>query len=55
MFVNFIIYGHDLIIKGRRIPNIPEGYEEYVWVYLEVALTVTCGLDGVVGLCSTPM
>ena len=34
------------------IPNIPEGYEENVWIYSELALTVTCGLAGVMGFCS---
>ena len=42
-----------ILLKGNGIPNLPEGYKEYVWIYSEVALIVTCGLDGVVGLCST--
>ena len=41
------------LLREEGIPNIPEGYEEYVRIYLEVVFTLTCGLDGVVELCST--
>ena len=55
LLINFIKKcGNDLIIKREKgIPDIPKGYEEYVRIYQGVALIVTCGLDGVVGLCST--
>ena len=46
--------GNDLIIKGKKVFQIyPRDTRNMSVFYSKAALTVTCGIDGVVGLCST--
>ena len=53
LLISFIKMVMICLLREEGIPNILQRYEEYVTIYVAVALIVTCGLDGVVGLCST--